>query len=118
MRPLLADPALKPQPHHIRTARERALELLRIRYSSPLFRLGDADAIRRHVRFEPGAPGVIVMVLAGEIVVVFNATPHTTTQTGGRDAHGTCTRRWPSAESFYADGAFTVPARTVAVFRP
>ena len=75
MRPLLADPALKPQPHHIATARERALELLRIRYSSPLFRLGDADAIRRLVRFEPGAPGVIVMVLAGEIVVVFNATP-------------------------------------------
>ena len=74
MRPLLADPALKPQPHHIATARERALELLRIRYSSPLFRLGDADAIRRLVRFEPGAPGVIVMVLADEIVVVFNAT--------------------------------------------
>ena len=60
-------------PHRHR--RERALELLRIRYSSPLFRLGDADAIRRHVRFEPGGPGVIVMVLAGEIVVVFNATP-------------------------------------------
>ena len=52
MRPLLADPALKPQPHHIATARERALELLRIRYSSPLFRLGDADAIRRLVRFD------------------------------------------------------------------
>ena len=37
LRPLLNDPALKPQPHHIRAARERALELLRIRASSPLF---------------------------------------------------------------------------------
>ena len=74
MRPLLADPGAQAAPHHIATARERALELLRIRYSSPLFRLGDADAIRRLVRFTPGAPGVIVMVLAGEIVVVFNAT--------------------------------------------
>ena len=80
MRPLLADPALKPAPHHIATARERALELLRIRYSSPLFRLGDAAAIRRLVRFEPGATGVIVMVLADEIVVVFNATADTTAQ--------------------------------------
>jgi pullulanase/glycogen debranching enzyme len=117
MRPLLADPALKPQPHHIATARDRALELLRIRYSSPLFRLGDADAIRRHVRFEPGAPGVIVMVLAGEIVAVFNATPHPTTQAvdaTARHLHPALAER----ESFYADGAFTVPARTVAVFRP
>ena len=37
LRPLLKDPALKPPPHHIRTARDRALELLRIRASSPLF---------------------------------------------------------------------------------
>ena len=117
MRPLLADPALKPQPHHIATARERALELLRIRYSSPLFRLGDADAIRRLVRFAPGEPGVIVMVLADEIVVVFNATAAPTTQaveSRARHLHPALAER----ESFYADGAFTVPARTVAVFLP
>ena len=67
--------------------------------------------------FEPGAPGVIVMVLSGEIVVIFNATPHATTQT----ADATATRLHPAlAEraATYADGAFTVPARTVAVFLP
>src|SRR4051812_7084294 len=53
LRPLLAEPTLRPRPHHIRAARERALELLRIRASSPLF--GAAE-----VRFQAGAPGVIV----------------------------------------------------------
>ena len=42
MRPLLADPALEPRPADIRAARDRAAELLRIRFSSPLFRLGSA----------------------------------------------------------------------------
>jgi pullulanase/glycogen debranching enzyme len=110
LRPLLNDPSLKPQPHHIRTARDRALELLRIRRSSPLF--GDAD-----VTFEAGAPGVIVMVLSGQIVVIFNATPHATTQT----ADASATKLHPALaerEATYAGGAFTVPARTVAVFLP
>ena len=110
LRPLLKDPALKPGPRHIRTARDRALELLRIRASSPLF--GAAT-----VTFEEGAPGVIVMVLSGEIVVIFNATPQATAQT----AAATATRLHPAhAEraATYADGVFTVPARTVAVFLP
>ena len=110
LRPLLNDPALKPRAHHIRAARDRALELLRIRASSPLF--GAAE-----VTFEPGAPGVIVMVLSGEIVVIFNATPEPTTQT----ADATAKRLHPAhAEraAAYADGAFTVPPRTVAVFLP
>jgi pullulanase/glycogen debranching enzyme len=110
LRPLLKDPRLRPEPRHIRTARERALELLRIRASSPLF--GGAE-----VRFEPGAPGVIVMVLSGELVVILNATPHATTQTAGATArrlHPALAER----DATYADGAFTVPARTVAVFVP
>ena len=41
MRPLLADPALKPGAGATcAAARARADELLRIRFSSPLFRLG------------------------------------------------------------------------------
>jgi pullulanase/glycogen debranching enzyme len=110
MRPLLNDPRLKPGPRHIRAARERALELLRIRASSPLF--GAAD-----VRFAPGAPGVIVMVLSGEIVVVFNATPHATLQT----ADARATRLHPAHGERAATceaGRFSVPARTVAVFVP
>jgi pullulanase/glycogen debranching enzyme len=110
MRPLLKDPNLKPEPHHIRLARERALELLRIRRSSPLF--GAAD-----VAFGDGAPGVIVMALSEQIVVIFNATPEPTTQAAAASA----TRLHPALgdrASSYADGAFTVPARTVAVFLP
>ena len=48
MRPLLGDPALKPGPADLAAARARAAELLRIRFSSPLFRLGSAPA-------DPGA---------------------------------------------------------------
>jgi pullulanase/glycogen debranching enzyme len=110
LRPLLNDPSLKPEARHIRTARERALELLRIRASSPLF--GNAD-----VAFAAGAPGVIVMILSGELVVIFNATPEPTTQTASATArrrHAALAERGAT----YADGAFTVPARTVAVFVP
>lgn len=117
MRPLLADPALKPGPRHIRTARERALELLRIRSSSPLFGLGDPEAVRRLVRFPDAGPGVIAMVLADELVVILNARPEPTTQA----IEARATRLHPALaerEATYADGAFTVPARTVAVFGP
>jgi pullulanase/glycogen debranching enzyme len=117
MRPLLADPALKPGPEHIREARDRAHELLRIRFSSPLFRLGDPDRIRELVTFGPGEPGVIVMLLGDELVVVFNATPRETKQavrSRARHLHPLLAER----DAFYAGGAFTVPARTVAVFRP
>ena len=87
MRPLLADAALEPSEADIRAARDRAAELLRIRFSSPLFRLGSAREIQRRVSFPTGGPnqtpGVIVMAIEGRdgIVVVFNATPATTTQT-------------------------------------
>jgi pullulanase/glycogen debranching enzyme len=117
MRPLLADPALRPSPEHIREARDRAHELLRIRFSSPLFRLGDPDRIRELVRFGAGEPGVIVMSLSDELVVVFNATPRETTQvveSRARRLHPLLAERTSS----YARGAFTVPARTVAVFLP
>ncbi|HEU4322462.1 MAG TPA: pullulanase-type alpha-1,6-glucosidase [Roseiflexaceae bacterium] len=88
LRPLLADPALRPTPAHIRAAAEAFRTFLRIRSSSPLFRLRDADQIRRRVSF-PGSgpgqtPGLIAMLLSDEtacpldprhalIVVLFNA---------------------------------------------
>ena len=76
--------------------RPRPPTLLRIRFSSPLFRLGSADRIQERVDFPIGGPGqtpgVITMTLddrAGRdldrqwegIVVVFNATPQPQTQT-------------------------------------
>ena len=103
MRPLLADPALEPSPADIRAARDRAAELLRIRFSSPLFRLGSAREIQRRVGFPTGGPdqtpGVIVMAIErDDIVVVFNATPTATTQTIPRAPGATsCTRCRPGA---------------------
>ncbi len=133
MRPLLANPALKPSAADLRAARDRAAELLRIRFSSPLFRLGSARLVQERVSFPTGGPGqtpgVIVMAIdgrsKGSVVVVFNATPSASTQTVASLAG----RRYrlhpvqasggdPVVRAATADGggAFTVPGRTVAVF--
>ncbi len=66
--PLLAQPRLKPTSEHIRAAHEAALDLLRIRSSSRLFRLGSAAAITAAVRFPVAGtwrqnPGTIVMAI-------------------------------------------------------
>ncbi|XP_035548009.1 pullulanase 1, chloroplastic isoform X3 [Juglans regia] len=65
IKPRLADPSFKPQRVHILAAVDNFLNLLRIRYSSPLFRLRTANAIQERVHFHntgpSGAPGVIVM---------------------------------------------------------
>jgi pullulanase-type alpha-1,6-glucosidase len=124
-RPLLADPKLKPAAADIRAAHARADELLAIRFSSPLFRLGSAERIQRDVVFPAGtSPGVIVMKLADRIVVVFNATPEAATGT----VPGTSGRAFrlhpvqagggdPVVKQASLDaGAYRVPARTVAVF--
>jgi pullulanase-type alpha-1,6-glucosidase len=141
MRPLLADPALKPGEADIRAAHDRAVELLRIRFSSPLFRLGSAQLVQERAGFPIGgpaqSPGVIVMALDDQtgadldprwesIVVVFNASNETTTQTvpalagSAYELHpvqaggGDPVVRTSSYDA--ASGSFTVPARTVAVF--
>ena len=132
MRPLLADETLQPSPADIRAARDRAAELLRIRFSSPLFRLGSAREIQRRVRFPTGGPsqtpGVIVMAIEGrhDVVVVFNATSGPTAQTipalarGGYALHAVQARGGDPVvkTSSYgsSDGSFTVPGRTTAVF--
>ncbi len=88
--PLLADPRLKPGPGDIRRAHEQALDLLRLRASTRLFRLGAAERVQEMVGFPVAnswhqLPGVIVLAVddpdgkvderwAG-VLVVFNATP-------------------------------------------
>ncbi|KAI3472652.1 hypothetical protein Pfo_029171 [Paulownia fortunei] len=59
----LADPAFKPQRNHILAALENFSSFIRIRYSSPLFRLHAANAIqsRFHNTGPSWVPGVIVM---------------------------------------------------------
>ena len=88
--PLLADAALVPAPEDITSATASAQDLLRLRFSTDLFRLGDAALIQEKVTF-PGSgpdadPGVIVMHVDDTVgtdvdpaldglLVVFNATP-------------------------------------------
>jgi pullulanase-type alpha-1,6-glucosidase len=136
MRPLLGDAALEPGPDHMQAARDRALELLEIRFSSPLFRLGSADLIKQRVGFPIGgpdqAPGVIVMTIDDgggtdldadreRLVVVWNATPgsqtvdlagagslvlHPVQEAGSDDV---------VKQTTFGTDTVTVPARTVAV---
>nr|XP_043631778.1 pullulanase 1, chloroplastic [Erigeron canadensis] len=95
IKPRLASPSFKPQRSHIISALENFQTLLRIRYSSILFRLRTANAIQERVRFHntglSQVPGVIVMSIEdghvgvpglsqldpnySYIVVVINACP-------------------------------------------
>jgi pullulanase-type alpha-1,6-glucosidase len=136
-RPLLSDPALTPRSGDIRAAHSQAVDLLRIRFSSPLFRLGSAGLIQQRVSFPAGGPGVIVMALDDRggrdldkrwegVVVVYNASDEATTQSvpalaGARyrlhpvQAQGAD----PVVRASTYDpraGRFSVPARSVAVF--
>jgi len=65
-RPLLADPALKPSATDVAGASAAAQDLLRLRTSSRLFRLGSAALIQAKVSFPTSGtaaarPGVVVM---------------------------------------------------------
>jgi pullulanase-type alpha-1,6-glucosidase len=65
-RPLLADPALKPSAADVATAGAAARDLLRLRSSSGLFRLGSAALIEQKVSFPASGtaaahPGVVVL---------------------------------------------------------
>ncbi|HEX5752777.1 MAG TPA: pullulanase-type alpha-1,6-glucosidase [Archangium sp.] len=138
MGPLLANPALKPSKEHIVSAVDHFNEMLRIRKSTTAFRQRTAADIQSKLRFHnegPGQiPGLIVMELNDEegeegrthVVVLFNASDEKQTftlasskdkamqlhpvQQGSRDA------RLQEARFESAQGVFTVPARTTAVF--
>lgn len=91
IRPLLANPALKPAPQDMRRAHDLACELLRLRFSSRLFRLRTAGQIIEKVSFPVSGsfmavPGMIIMLIddtRGEpvdtrwsaVLVAANATP-------------------------------------------
>jgi len=136
--PLLADPRLKPSPADIRAAHDQALDLLRLRASTRLFRLGSADLVQAKLTFPVAnswhqLPGVIVMALDDRrnpvdeewsgVMAVFNSTPWLVRQTLPLDLTGY------ALHPVQAEGAdpvvlqsevgrdwVTVPARTAAVF--
>ncbi len=139
--PLLADRALWPSPALIRSSKTHFEEMLRIRKSSPLFRLRTGAEIQAQLAFLNTGPeqtaGLIVMALAEprvthldnpykRIVVLFNANPtaQTFTEASLRDvqlrlhpvqqASADPVVRGAAYDS--ASGTFTVPPRTTAVF--
>ncbi len=138
--PLLADPALAPTPADIAFGTSQAQDLLRLKQSTGLFRLGSAELINQKLTF-PGSgpsaiPGVVAMSIDDTVgadadgaldglLTVFNATP--TEQTivlgslVGRD-FALSTVQQGGADAVVktttwdaATGTITVPARTVAV---
>jgi pullulanase-type alpha-1,6-glucosidase len=141
MKPLLANPALKPTAGNVKQASAMAEDLLKLRFSSPLFRLGTAAAINAKVSFPVSGTadahqGVIVMRIDDTVgadvdpalrgaVVVFNATPAAVVQklAGLTGQVRLSPVQANGADSVVKQAAFdagasalTVPGRTVAVF--
>ncbi|SDL51742.1 pullulanase-type alpha-1,6-glucosidase [Tessaracoccus oleiagri] len=142
MRPLLADAALKPAPEDIEQASAMAQDLLELRFSTELFRLGDPDLIREKLSFpvsgtELGDNQVIVMhiddTVGGDVdedlervVVVFNASAEPISQQvpglEGHELELSEVQREGADEVVKtatwdrATGTADVPAYTVAVF--
>ncbi|WP_158277240.1 pullulanase-type alpha-1,6-glucosidase [Serinibacter arcticus] len=140
MRPLLADPALKPSPDAMASGSAQALDLLRVRSEVDLLRLGSAELIEQKVTFPgsgTGAPEGWIAMLVDDTVgasvsddldaalVLFNASPEPITQVvdglAGRELALTTAQAEGSDDVVRtttwdpATGTVTVPARTVAV---
>ncbi|MBY8876459.1 pullulanase-type alpha-1,6-glucosidase [Actinacidiphila acidipaludis] len=128
-KPLLTAPQLNPGCAVVQGASAAYQDLLRIRTGEDAFHLTTAAQVQQQVSFPLSGtdetPGVITMK-AGDLVVVFNATPQRQTQRVDSLA-GTRYALHPvqaagadpvvkTAAYTAATGTFSVPARTVAVF--
>ncbi|WP_438294203.1 pullulanase-type alpha-1,6-glucosidase [Streptomyces sp. HUAS TT7] len=129
-KPLLTNPSLTPGCAQINGTSAAYQDLLAIRGSESAFGLATADQVQSALSFPLSGtdetPGVITMRL-GPLVVVFNATPEAQTQRAAALA-GTAYALHPrqaagadpvvkTATYDQSSGSFTVPARTVAVFK-
>jgi len=138
-RPLLADPALKPTQADIVNASAVFREYLQVRKSSPLFRLQTADEVERSLTFlntgPNQIPGLIVMNLSdvdnldpnySDVVVLFNASKDALAfaDSGfiGKEyslhpiQQNSADPLVRTAAFDSANGSFTVPGRTTAIF--
>jgi pullulanase len=139
MTPLLSNAAYTPLPANIAYSEAAFQELLKIRYSSELFRMPTFEEVQQNLTFlnvgQGQTPGLIVMKLDANgrdygiykhIVVIFNATDAAATFTDGRlqglglSLHPVQTS---SADPITRQSTFnsqagsaTVPALTTAVF--
>jgi pullulanase len=139
MTPLLSNPTYTPQPQNIAYTSAAFQELLRIRYSSRLFRMTTLQEIQQNLTFlntgSSQVPGLIVMKLDANggnygvykhIVVVFNATKAQVNFADGR-LQGLKLHLHPEQKSSadpiarqssfnQQQGTVSVPALTTAVF--
>ncbi len=142
MRPLLADDGIRPTPADIAFTAAALQDLLRIRASTPLFRMRDADEVRRRLTFPNSGPQQNPLVLVGhldggdwpearfrEVLYFINASPQA--QTLRLDAQRgkpwalhpvhlapSAADRRPAQAARHdaAGGSFTVPGRTALVY--
>ncbi len=140
-KPILSDPALKPTLADLQFAFQVFMEFLRIRKSSPLFRLRTAVEIREHLKFHNNGPdrlpGLIVMSISDRgsdvldsqtqlILVFLNAYPNPKTyqeiefQNLALNLHpiqqGSVDPIIRTATFDPARGSFLIPGRTASVF--
>lgn len=142
MRPLLADRGIVPAADDIAFARDAMRDLLRIRASTPLFRLRTGDEVQRRLRFPNAGPGQDPTVLVGhldgsgdpkarfrEVLYFINANPDPrtlvlATERGKRyvlhpvhRADGAADPR-PATQARHdaRTGSFHLPARTALVY--
>jgi len=132
---LLGNPSLADVDRRdIRFAGRHMREMLKVRSSSPLFRLRTGQDVRERVEFHntgpAQTPGLVVMSLRGnkniEIVVLFNASPDAqsfyleTGEDGEFELHPVLEHSHDPVvrQAAYDDDSYTfyVPARTTAVF--
>ena len=134
IKPLLANPALKPAPADIAFARDAFRDLLAIRTSSTLFRMRTAADISQRLRFDnSGEPTVIAAHLDGRgypgaaftgvrYFINVDKTPHSIKLDAEKAEHyrlHPAHRSDPRALTARYDGAtgaFFIPARTAVVF--
>ncbi len=142
MRPLLADPAIKPGPAEIVWTRDVFRDLLRIRASSSLLRLRSAADIKQRLRLLNTGPDQVATVLVGhingqgyadagfaELLYLINVDPEAravvlpTERNKAYALHpvqaatGAADTRPRTSARYEADsGRFTVPARTAVVY--
>ncbi|GAB3963608.1 hypothetical protein GCM10028832_21910 [Streptomyces sparsus] len=129
-KPLLTNPELAPGCKEIKATSAAYRDLLRVRTSEKVFSLDSLDTVQQQVSFplsgKDETPGVVTM-RAGDLAVVFNATPEAQEQTldqaaGKRYALHPAQAKGSDpvvrkASFDRPSGSFTVPARTVAVFQ-
>jgi pullulanase-type alpha-1,6-glucosidase len=141
LKPLLADPAIKPTAAEIRFTRDAFLDLLRIRAGSALFRLRTAEEVVRRLTFFNTGPDQIASLVAGhldgaglaganfrELAYLINADPQPQSLTieamKGRPFELHPVHRAPQAADARAreatfdvdSGRFVIPARCAVVF--